>query len=86
MAQKISPKAETRVDPLATSFDVTCVIGTVVMDGQGTENPHMAAFRLIAEHDAPGVYSFPNAYGMQTVVEVNAPPYEQPADEFHPTY
>jgi hypothetical protein len=42
----------------ANGFDVTCVIGRVEF-GEGDHTPHEAAFLLIANHDAPGTYSFP---------------------------
>lgn len=56
-----------------SQFDVVCVVGTVIVGNDGDETPHMAAFRLIAEHDAPGTYSFPNAYGGTTEVNVEDP-------------
>ena len=51
------------------TFDVTCVIGTVEV-GHGDESPHVVAFKLIAEHDAPGTYTFPSANGGTTRVTV----------------
>jgi len=46
------------------SFDVTCVVGTVDLTNDPTaEAPHVAAFRLIAEHNAEGVYNFPHEDG-----------------------
>jgi hypothetical protein len=43
-------------------FDVTCVIGRVELTEIG-EPAHVVAFRMIAEHDAEGHYSFPRANG-----------------------
>jgi hypothetical protein len=47
------------------SFDVTCVIGTVRTDAANGEyeSPHVAAFALIAKHNADGTYTFPHADG-----------------------
>lgn len=55
--------------PAPFTFDVTCVIGSVEV-GVGDVPPHVAAFQLIAEHDAPGTYTFPHAVGGQTRVTV----------------
>lgn len=55
------------------TFDVTCVIGSVKI-GAGTMSPHVAAFALIAEHDAPGRYSFPMAHGGMCHVTVEHEP------------
>jgi len=61
-----------REDELDTmpGFDVTCVIGRVVIAGGGPHPPHVAAFMLIAEHDAPGTYTFPMANGNECRVTV----------------
>jgi hypothetical protein len=45
------------------SFDVTCTIGTVYLDGNGEHTPMEAAMLLIAQHGAPGVFRFPNEQG-----------------------
>jgi hypothetical protein len=50
-------------------FDVVCTVGRVTF-GDAGEHPHVAAFRLIAEHGAPGEYRFPNEDGGVTVVTV----------------
>lgn len=56
----------------AGSFDVTCVIGTVELDGGvGGLSPHEAAFLLIAQHDAPGTYQFPMPDGRTMAVTVD---------------
>lgn len=55
--------------PAPFTFDVTCVIGTVEV-GEGEESPHVVAFKMIAEHDAPGTYTFPHANGGTTRVTV----------------
>jgi hypothetical protein len=52
-----------------TGFDVTCIVGRVEFSDIGP-NPGVAAFMLIAEHDAPGTYSFPNPDGSYTRVTV----------------
>lgn len=54
------PRRSKRYAP-AASFDVTCVIGTVEV-GEGEHTPGQAAFLLIAQHDAPGHYSFPGPH------------------------
>ena len=68
---RVSPhtarKARARTIP--DGFDVTCVIGRVSF-GDGDESPDMAAYRLISEHAAPGVYSFPSAFGGMTTVRI----------------
>jgi hypothetical protein len=67
---------KTRMNGDNRSFDVVCVVGTVIVGPEGDESPHMAAFRLIAEHDAPGTYTFPNAWGGTTAVEIENPQQE----------
>lgn len=53
------------------SFDVVCVIGTVHLNAHsGFVNPNHAAMMLIAEHDAPGFYSFPMEDGRTQTVTV----------------
>jgi hypothetical protein len=45
-----------------SSFDVImrAVIGTIEVSPYGEgEPPHIAAFKLIADQDTPGVYEFP---------------------------
>jgi len=45
-------------------FDVTCVVGSVFVSEDGNQSPVAAAFQIIAEHDAPGVFTFPlEGYG-----------------------
>jgi hypothetical protein len=67
------------VDPdtgnlLADRFDVTCVIGSVVISDQNVETtvttPYEAAMLLIARHDAPGQYNFPMPSGGVTRITV----------------
>lgn len=53
------------------SFDVTSVIGTVHLTDGGSVRPHVAAFMLIAEQDAPGVFEFPMPDGGTCVVAVS---------------
>lgn len=57
------------VPPTNDGFDVTCVIGRVDYDG-GNMSPVVAAFHLIAEHEAPGLYTFPLRDGGTMSVEV----------------
>lgn len=57
-------------EPQFDSFDVTCVVGTVMLDGSGEDPPHVAAFKLIALHDTPGEYVFPLAPGGKCRVTV----------------
>jgi hypothetical protein len=59
------------------TFDVTQVIGTVSLDPHGTDNVHLVAFRIIAEHDSPGTFTFPNMFGAETTVTVGVPPTEE---------
>lgn len=54
----------------AVEFDVTCVIGRVVSHPDGTLSPTMAAWQMIAEHDAEGIYSFPMADGRTARITV----------------
>lgn len=61
---------EWRDDPFG-GFDVTCVIGHVSLDPAGATPAHVAAFSLIAEHDAPGSYRFPMADGRTCLVDVS---------------
>lgn len=64
-------KTRTKLDTTFT-FDVTCVIGTVVVDGSmNGERPDIVAMKLIAEHDAEGTYSFPLADGRTQIVTVD---------------
>ena len=53
-----------------TGFDVTCVVGRVEF-GNGDVAPHVAAFQIIASHDAEGTYTFPMADGRTCVVSVD---------------
>lgn len=74
-----------RSDP-PTSFDVVSVIGTVQLDKSGTENPDLAAFRIIAEHGNPGEFTFPNIHGADTRVTVETPPQDTGVtDRYAPT-
>lgn len=54
-----------------SSFDITCVIGTVVLDGQG-DHPHVAAMKVIGQHtiDGGGVYRYPDPVGGEVTVTV----------------
>jgi len=54
---------------LREGFDVTCTIGRVVF-GEGEHTPVEAAFLLIAQHGAPGTFSFPAEQGGEIVVTV----------------
>jgi hypothetical protein len=58
----------------ADTFDVTCVIGKVVIGWESSETvittPYEAAMLLIARHDAPGVYTFPMPSGGVTQITV----------------
>ena len=56
--------------PVADGFDVVCTIGRVNFTDTDGLQPHVAAFQLIAEHDAPGSYSFPMADGRSCIVNV----------------
>jgi len=49
------------------SFDVTCTIGTVFLDEQGSHTPEEAAMLLIAQHGAPGTFRFPGPHSQWTV-------------------
>lgn len=54
-------------------FDVVCSIGHVSLHPDGELPPHVAAFKLIAEHDARGVFQFPMADGRTCTVSVDWP-------------
>lgn len=81
MASATPPRHRTKLSRLApkeqAGFDVTCVIGRITF-GDGDMNPHEAAFRLIAQHDAPGTYSFPLATGGTCNVTVE---YDNPHED-----
>lgn len=66
-----SPK-QVAEDARSGSFDVTCVIGTVIPSEDGTLSSHEAAFVLIAKHDTPGTFSWSND-GHEVVVTVEYP-------------
>ena len=55
---------------------VTCVIGEVTISPNGDTPVTHAAFQLIAEHDAPGTFSFetPDGYVYAVTVERDDPP------------
>ena len=53
---------------IATGFDVTCVIGTVAFDALSDESATVAAFKLIGQHDAPGIYTFPGERSLIHVI------------------
>jgi hypothetical protein len=53
----------------SNGFDVVCTIGRVEF-GTGDMSPYVAAFVLIAEHDANGTFQFPNEDGTITSVTV----------------
>lgn len=46
----------------ARGFDVTCVVGRVTFD-EGDIPANVAAFMLIAQHGAEGVFTFPREDG-----------------------
>lgn len=52
------------------SFDVTQTIGTVMLDGEGENTPHEAAFLLIARHGSDGTFHFPAETGGMVAVTV----------------
>lgn len=68
-SRKVSPRHRDTV------MEVTCVIGEVRITPDGDESPVTVAFRLIAEHDAPGTYSFitPEGYAYGVTVTRDAP-------------
>lgn len=68
-------------DKTKEGFDVVCVLGHISPSPDGTESATLAAFRLIAEHDAPGEYTFPNGYGGTTFVTVAVPPADYADDD-----
>lgn len=65
------------VDNDRYGFDVTCVIGRVDLTEKGDVPANVAAFMLIASHDAPGHYSFPMPMGGKVNVAVD---YEYPPE------
>lgn len=66
----MSSKVKTDEHGFAQSFVVTCVVGEVQLTKGSGISPVEAAFRLIAQHDAPGEYRFPHEAGGEYVVEV----------------
>lgn len=58
----------------ADGFDVMCSIGRVAFDPNSPRSAHVQAFILIAEHDTPGVYTFPSADGSMVSVDVSYGP------------
>lgn len=46
-----------------SGFDVTCVIGRVEDDPNGTVTRHEAAYLLIARHDTPGTFTWKQPRG-----------------------
>lgn len=79
-----NPPKRSIEDPPPGGFDVTCVIGRVEF-GEGDEHSSVVAFKLIAQHDAPGVYSFPNADGTTcrvTVEHIMTPEQERDAQQW----
>lgn len=55
-------------------FDVTCVVGRVLLDAAAEESPLVAAFKLIGEHGAQGSFSFPLEDGSICHVDVEHVP------------
>lgn len=54
------PEREPWEESLITKlFDITCTVGSVYADPNGTATAYVAALTLIGEHGAPGEYSFP---------------------------
>lgn len=74
MSERTITKKRNTMQDSPTGFDVTCVIGRVEFDNTGEHTPHEAAFLLIAKHDAPGEYVFPNADGGTCRVSVDYSP------------
>lgn len=65
-------KLQSERDKAEGSFQVTCVIGTVSFGfGATGPSPDEEAFRLIANHEAEGLYTFPHEDGRTIEVEVN---------------
>jgi len=55
-----------------TGFDVTCVVGHVDLTHEAIGvSPYEAAMRLIAQHGAPGDYSFPLPDGGRAMVSID---------------
>jgi hypothetical protein len=67
---RVKPRVRTKPSkfgPEPTSFDVTCVIGSVDITTSGPMTANEAAFGMIARHDRPGTYQFPGEAGTITV-------------------
>jgi hypothetical protein len=62
-SEAMRERREQRMREQGKAFDVTCVIGTVVMTPDGERHPNECAFELIAKHDAPGTFTFPGPHG-----------------------
>lgn len=66
-----APASKRRPHPgMRPGFDVVCTIGRVELGPDGEDSPHVAAFKLIAQHDAPGTFSFPMRDGGECAVTV----------------
>ena len=52
------------------SFDVTCVVGTVILTDTGDVSPYQAALDCIGHHGAPGSFTFPMEDGRTCFVDV----------------
>jgi hypothetical protein len=67
---RVKPRVRTKptkFGPEPTSFDVTCVIGSVELNDDATTSANEVAFAMIARHDRPGTYQFPGVAGTITV-------------------
>lgn len=66
-----APASKRRPHPgLHAGFDVVCTIGRVELGEDGEDSPHVAAFKLIAQHDTPGTFTFPMSDGGECAVTV----------------
>lgn len=68
-----SPKSRVRETDTGLEFDVTIeeVVGSVVVGDNGSEQPEVVAFRLIAESEREGVFHFPSRDGRTFNVDVS---------------
>lgn len=66
------PEREPWEESLTTKlFDITCTVGSVYTDPNGTATAYVMALTIIGEHGAPGEYSFPLENGCTCIVNIS---------------
>lgn len=74
-SKKVHPEKRPTSRLESWRFDVTQVVGTVEIDGNGEYSAYEAAMLVIARHDAPGTFTFPTPDGgeRRVTIEQSAP-------------